>query len=261
MIVLRKHKWPSSTYPICPSCTTPLLLAGSVLAGPGPALILLHLRSPSCTIGLWRLLTSVRFPHPLLFPPRCAAKWSFNSSFLLLSLLLGKDQGCKWLLSAMGLSMANPELHCLCGGDIALMLTYPGLHWWPLTSPTTAEQFSSRTWYWGELPNFHTWGEDSCPMLVAWSTEMCRPALRPAAWGAQQLEDASWCQWLLSADQRVAKGSFLLQLLAASSSPSFITHRAMLCSFSNYKAKWLQKPWTEIELWKSQQLDVRGQPA
>lgn len=134
------------------------------------------------------------FPHPLLFPPMCVAKRSFNSSFLLLSLLWGKDQGCKWLFSPMGGSMANPEPHSLGKGD---------RHAHKAQTPLMAVNQSHNCWaifieslVSGELPIFHMRGKDSHPKLAAWSTEMCCPALCPASWGARQLQEALWCQQL-----------------------------------------------------------------
>lgn len=204
------------------------------------------------------------FSHTLLFPPRCAAKRSFNSLFLLLSLLRGKDQGCEWLFSPMvGLPTLGQPWSPLLGRrrywpeahrpQTPLMAVNPPHDHWAIFIENLvlggAKQFSRGGK--GQLPNA---GCLKCQNMPPCSVPHCMGS--SAAGGRMVVSAAASLQ-----DSGLWKAASFCKLLAVSSSPSFVTHWAMLRSISNYKVKRSQKKWTETELWKSQQLDVRGQPA
>ena len=207
MIVLRKHKQPSSADPICPSYTTALSLARALVAGPGPAFILPHLLPPSYSMGLCE-----DFWQVLRFPTHCSSL----QGVLQRDLLTPRSYSClcyKWLFSPVGVSTANPEPHSLGEGGSDLMLTEHGLCRWLLT--TTAEQFSSRTW--GSTQFSHV-GKEQSPKAGCLKHGRVLPCSVPCCTGSS------------------AAGGSLAALAAAALQGSGWRQASSFCSF------WLLRP-------------------
>lgn len=186
------HKQIRSIYPVCHSYATLLSLARRILlVQDQDILILPHLHSPSCTMGLckdfWPVLPfpthSSSLPCVLerdhLAPCSCSCFCSGT-----------RIQPCKGLFSPMNSwSVASLSPTAQERETLALSSWSPG-------SADGCEPVPHLGLGWGELPTVHMWRKDNCPKLAAWSTKTCCPTSCPAAWGAQQLQEALWCQQL-----------------------------------------------------------------
>lgn len=116
----------------------------------------------------------------------------------------------------------QPEPHCSGKGDAGLMLTEPRLCWWLLASPTPADQCLSRAWAGGATHCSHV-GKGRLPKAGCLKYQKVLPYSVPCCMGSLAAAGSLVTPAAASPGEQVVKGSTRLQLLAVSSSPSFIT--------------------------------------
>lgn len=187
-----------------------------------------------------RLLTSSMFPPALLSPPMCAAE-----TFYLLVPAPGFAVGQGPWLQVAFLTYGR-----VCGQPWAPLLgwrrPWPQARW-AQTPPVVVNQ-SHNCWA-TVIESFVSGSYQffTCRGRAVAQSRLPEEPQRAALLRAPLHGERSSCRKprgvssCLSAGEQVVKGGILPQLLAVSSSPSFITHWAMLRSTSRYKAKWWQK--------------------
>lgn len=196
------------------------------------------------------------FPLPELFPPVCAGKRPFSSLSLLLSLQWDKDT----TLQVAFLSYELPGLWPAWAPLLSWRRHWPCAHRVQALLMAVSQSCSpmlTQSLGWGKLLTVCMWN-GQLPKAGCLKYQKVLPYSVPCCMGSVAAAGSLVVPAAASPGEQVVKASILLQLLAVSSSPSFITLWAMLRSTSNYKVKPSQKPWTEIE-WKSQQQGVWGQ--